>query len=104
MNFNYPTMQAGYGGFNGPNPPVDQYRQQNIPNGSPIQPPVSQMPQMPAGQTPFEPPGFGMGMGNYGYGNMGSMPNMGPSTRPRKTTSVTQWATKKRGLINYFQR
>ncbi|EXL62102.1 hypothetical protein FOCG_00892 [Fusarium oxysporum f. sp. radicis-lycopersici 26381] len=77
MNFNYPTMQAGYGGFNGPNPPVDQYRQQNIPNGSPIQPPVSQMPQMPAGQTPFAPPGFGMGMGNYGYGNMGSMPNMG---------------------------
>ncbi|RKL34740.1 Pumilio domain-containing protein C56F2.08c [Fusarium proliferatum] len=80
MNFNYPPMQAGYGGFNGPNPSVDQYRQQNIPNGSPIQPPVSQMPQMPqmpAGQTPFAPPGFGMGMGNYGYGNMGGMPNMG---------------------------
>ncbi|KAF5009555.1 hypothetical protein FDECE_4237 [Fusarium decemcellulare] len=77
MGYNFPPMQAGYGGFNGPNPSVDQYRQQNMPNGSPIQPPVSQMPQMPAGQTPYAPPGFGMGMGNYGYSNMGGMPNMG---------------------------
>ncbi|KAK7422898.1 hypothetical protein QQZ08_009347 [Neonectria magnoliae] len=77
MNYNFPPMQAGYGGYNGPNPSVDQYRQQNMPNGSSIQPPSSHMPQMPAGQTPFAPPGFGMGMGGYGYGNMGGMPNMG---------------------------
>ncbi|KAJ3518993.1 hypothetical protein NM208_g14303 [Fusarium decemcellulare] len=77
MGYNFPPMQAGYGGFNGPNPSVDQYRQQNMPNGSPIQPPVSQMPQMPAWPDSLRPPGFGMGMGNYGYGNMGGMPNMG---------------------------
>ncbi|KAH8737737.1 hypothetical protein BGZ61DRAFT_21731 [Ilyonectria robusta] len=77
MNYNFPPMQAGYGGYNGPNPSVDQFRQQNMPNGSPIQPPSSHMPQMPAGQTPFAPPGFGMSMGGYGYGNMPNMPNMG---------------------------
>lgn len=44
--------------------PVDQYRTQPMPNGSPIQPPGA-----PAG---FAPPGFniGMGMGGYGYSSM----------------------------------
>lgn len=74
MGYNYPSMQAQYGGFNGSNAPVDHYRQQNMPNGSPVQPPVSQMGN---GQTPFAPPGFGMPMGSYGYGNMGGMPSMG---------------------------
>ncbi|CAM1505551.1 Fc.00g111880.m01.CDS01 [Cosmosporella sp. VM-42] len=77
MNYNFPAMQAGYGGYSTPSPSVDQYRQQNMPNGSPIQPPTGHIPQMPpTGQTPY-PPGFGMGMGGYGYGNMGGMPNMG---------------------------
>lgn len=76
IGYNFPPMQAGYGGYSTPSPSIDQYRQQNMPNGSPIQPPSAQMPQMPAGQTAY-PPGFGMGMGGYGYGNMGGMPNMG---------------------------
>ncbi|XXH05105.1 tethering complex subunit [Hypoxylon texense] len=64
MNTYYPPMQAGYGGYNNPNPPMEQYRGQNGTSGSPIQPPGA-----PAG---FAPPGFGMGMnmgGGYGYGN-----------------------------------
>lgn len=76
MNYNYPPMQANYGGYSTPSPSVDQYRQQGMPNGSPIQPPTSNVPQMP-GQTPYAPPGFNMAMGGYGYGNMGGMPNMG---------------------------
>lgn len=62
MNY-YQPMQAGYGGYNNPNPPpMDQYRGQNAANGSPIQPPGA-----PAG---FAPPGFNMGvnMAGYGYG------------------------------------
>ena len=76
IGYNFPPMQPGYGNYSTPSPSVDQYRQQNMSNGSPIQPPTAQIPQMPTGQTPY-PPGFGMGMGNYGYGNMGGMPNMG---------------------------
>ncbi|KAI0019013.1 hypothetical protein F4780DRAFT_793825 [Xylariomycetidae sp. FL0641] len=70
MNGYYPPMPANYGGFNGANPSMDQYRGQAMaPNGSPIQPPGA-----PAG---FAPPGFamGMGMGGYGYNNgMQTMP------------------------------
>ncbi|KAI1417633.1 hypothetical protein F5Y13DRAFT_60610 [Hypoxylon sp. FL1857] len=68
MNNYFPPMQAGFGGYNSPNPSMDQYRGQNAANGSPIQPPGA-----PAG---FAPPGFnmGMGMGGYGYGN--AMPYM----------------------------
>lgn len=73
IGYNFPPMQAGYGSYSTPSPSIDQYRQQNMSNGSPIQPPAA---QMPTGQTPY-PPGFGMGMGNYGYGNMGGMQNMG---------------------------
>ncbi|PKK52416.1 hypothetical protein CI102_7648 [Trichoderma harzianum] len=71
MNYPFPPMQPGFGGYGNPGQPVDQYRQQNMPNGSPMQPPVG-------GQPPYgPPPGFGM-VGGYGYGgNMGGMPNMG---------------------------
>ncbi|CAJ2510140.1 Uu.00g060400.m01.CDS01 [Anthostomella pinea] len=71
MNNYYPPMQAGFGGYNSPSPSMDQYRGQNVANGSPNQPPGA-----PAG---FAPPGFGMnmGMGGYGYGNgMQNMPYM----------------------------
>ncbi|KAK8125429.1 Pumilio domain-containing protein [Apiospora kogelbergensis] len=64
-NFFPPGMQAGFGGYNAPGPAVDQYRNQPMPNGSPIQPPGA-----PAG---FAPPGFNVpmgGMGGYGYGGM----------------------------------
>ncbi|EMR70873.1 putative rna binding protein [Eutypa lata UCREL1] len=70
MNNYMPSMQSGYGGFNGSTPPVDQYRGQNA-NGSPAQPPGA-----PAGFG-APPPGFGipMGMGGgYGYG--GNVPYM----------------------------
>ncbi|KAI0598505.1 hypothetical protein F4775DRAFT_601064 [Biscogniauxia sp. FL1348] len=68
MNNYYPPMQAAYGGFNSPSPSIDQYRGQNVANGSPIQPPGA-----PAG---FAPPGFGMGMGMGGYGYGNGMPNV----------------------------
>ncbi|KAI1854831.1 hypothetical protein JX266_000949 [Neoarthrinium moseri] len=70
MNNFYPPMQAGFNGYNSPSPSIDQYRNQNLSNGSPIQPPGA-----PAG---FGPPGFnmGMGMGGYPYGGMGGMQNM----------------------------
>lgn len=69
MNSFYAPMQPGYGGYNGSNAPMDQFRGQNMPNGSPIQPPG-----VPAG---FAPPGFNvnMGMGGYGYGG-GMQQNM----------------------------
>jgi protein JSN1 len=89
INGFFPTMQAGFGGgFNSPNPAMDQFRSQQIPNGSPIQPPGAasgQLPNIPAGQPPFGGPNFGMGMngmnmgmGGFGYAGagMGGMQNM----------------------------
>ncbi|KAG8419991.1 hypothetical protein J3458_004810 [Metarhizium acridum] len=74
MTYNYPTMQAPYTTYGAPPAPaVDQYRQSNLANGSPIQPPTSQMPQIPTGQPPYAPTGFGVGLGGYSYGNMGGM-------------------------------
>jgi protein JSN1 len=70
MNYPYPQMQQpGFGGYGSTGQPIDQYRQQNMPNGSPMQPSASSQP-------PYAPPpGFGM-VGGYGYGgNMGGMPN-----------------------------
>ncbi|UKZ85941.1 uncharacterized protein TrAFT101_001781 [Trichoderma asperellum] len=69
MNYPYPPMQPGFGGYGNAGQPIDQYRQQNMPNGSPMQPPAG-------GQPPYAPPpGFGM-VGGYGYGgNMGGVPN-----------------------------
>lgn len=85
MNNYYPPMQSGYsGGFNSPSPSIDQFRNQNMPTGSPIQPAATQMSSMAPGQTPpYNNPaaygmGMGMGMGGYGYGNMGGMQNMAP--------------------------
>ncbi|KAI1761731.1 hypothetical protein GGR53DRAFT_469034 [Hypoxylon sp. FL1150] len=66
MNTYYPPMQAGFGSYNNPNTPMEQYRGQNGANGSPIQPPGA-----PVG---FAPPGFGMGMGMGGYGYNNSVP------------------------------
>jgi len=70
MNNFYPPVQPGYGGYGNVNPGMDQFRGQNVANGSPIQPPGA-----PAG---FAPPGFGMGagMGNYGYPNPNGMSNV----------------------------
>jgi protein JSN1 len=81
INNYFPSMQAGFGGFNSPSPSIEQYRSQNMSNGSPIQqPPAPQIPQLPNAQAPFATPGFGMnmGMGGFNYGgNMGGMQNMG---------------------------
>src|SRR3569833_3085990 len=83
INNFFPPMQAGFNGFSSPSPSIDQFRSQNLPNGSPIQPPGAPMPSMPSGQAPFGAPGFGgmnMGMGGgFPYGGMGGagMQNMG---------------------------
>lgn len=99
MNYAFPPMQAGFAGYNGPNPQMEQFRQQNMANGSPVQqPPSSQMPQMPAGQAPFAPPGFGMGMGGYGgYGNMGGMPNMGGYMQQQQQQQQQEQGNQRRG-------
>ncbi|KAJ6785834.1 hypothetical protein PWT90_10242 [Aphanocladium album] len=68
-NYNYPPMQSpAYGGF-APGQPGDQFRQQNM-----VQP--SAMP-MQGGQGQYAPPGFGVGMGGYGYGGMPGGQGMG---------------------------
>ncbi|PHH86301.1 hypothetical protein CDD83_10435 [Cordyceps sp. RAO-2017] len=75
MSYSFPPLQPGYGAYGTPSPAVDQFRQQNMPNGSPIQPSPSA--QVPGSQPPFGPPGFGVPMGNaYGYGGIGAMQNM----------------------------
>ncbi|KAK3375191.1 hypothetical protein B0H63DRAFT_496410 [Podospora didyma] len=77
----FPSMQAGYGGFQNQSPSLDQYRNPSVQNGSPIQPPGSQMPSMQNGQASFGAPGFGMnmGMGGFGYSSNlgGGMQNVG---------------------------
>ncbi|KAI1261140.1 hypothetical protein F5Y18DRAFT_210435 [Xylariaceae sp. FL1019] len=70
MNNFYPQMQAGFGGYNNANAPMDQLRGQNVANGSPVQP--------TGGAAGFAPPGFGMGVGVGGYG----YPNGGISNIP----------------------
>ncbi|KAH6693995.1 hypothetical protein F5X68DRAFT_48227 [Plectosphaerella plurivora] len=76
MNNFMPPMQAGYGGYNGANPAGNGYRNQNMPNGSPIQPPPGQMPPMNPGQAPYGGQGYNMNMGMGGYGGYGGMPGM----------------------------
>lgn len=68
-NYNYPSMQGQYGAFAPGQPGSDQFRQQNM-----VQPNV--MP-MQGGQGQYAPPGFGMGMGGYGYGGMPGGQGMG---------------------------
>ncbi|KAK4448553.1 protein JSN1 [Podospora aff. communis PSN243] len=85
MNNYFPTVQAGFNGYQSPSPSFDQYRNPNITNGSPIQPPSGQLPAMPAGQPQFAPPGFGvnpMGMAGYGYGGVGNVQNMAYMQEP----------------------
>jgi protein JSN1 len=80
MNYGFMPMQPGFGGYNGPNPSMDQFRQQAMANGSPVQGSPAHLPQMPAGQPGYPaPPGFGMPMNPYNnYGNMApNMQNMG---------------------------
>ncbi|KJZ78954.1 hypothetical protein HIM_01727 [Hirsutella minnesotensis 3608] len=78
MNYTFPPMQPGFGTYGSPGPSVEQLRQQNMPNGSPIQPTSAQVPQMSGGQAPFGPPGFGLPMANaYGYSGIAGMQNMG---------------------------
>ncbi|KAI1326410.1 hypothetical protein F5Y16DRAFT_421870 [Xylariaceae sp. FL0255] len=68
MNNFYPTVQAGFNGYGNGNAPIDQFRGQNVANGSPIQP--------AGGPAPFAPPGFGMGVNMGGYGYPNGMPNV----------------------------
>ncbi|ODA82801.1 hypothetical protein RJ55_01310 [Drechmeria coniospora] len=72
MNYGFPQMQTAYGAFASPSPGMDQFRQQNMANGSPIQAQPSQLPQqMPGNAASYGPPGFGVPMGNaYPYSNM----------------------------------
>ncbi|KAH8895028.1 hypothetical protein GQ53DRAFT_744456 [Thozetella sp. PMI_491] len=80
MNNFFPAMQAGFGGFQNPSPSLDQYRSQNLANGSPIQPPGAPLPNMAGNQPPFGGASFGMNMGmnNFGGygGGMNGMQNM----------------------------
>jgi protein JSN1 len=75
VGYGFSSMQAGYGPYTNGGPGVEQYRQANMPNGSPIQPPS--MPPGNASQPQFAPPpGFGGMGGGYGYSNMGGMQNV----------------------------
>ena len=79
MNNFFPNMQAGFGGFQTPSPSIDQYRSQNLANGSPVQPAGTPMHNVPGGHPPYGNAGFGMNMGmnnNFAYGGMGGMQNM----------------------------
>ncbi|ETS79996.1 hypothetical protein PFICI_07525 [Pestalotiopsis fici W106-1] len=84
MNNFFPTMPAaGFNGYNGPAPPMDQYRGQNMVNSSPIQP--------PGAPTGYGPPGFNMpmGMSSYPYNggmqqNMPYMPDQQPINNGRR--------------------
>jgi protein JSN1 len=102
INNFFPSMQAGFTGYSSPSPSIEQYRQQNMPNGSPIQPPqpgpqqLGHMGGNPQG-PPFAPPGFGMGGmgGGFGYGNMGGgMHNMGYMQQEQQVNA-------RRGRVSY---
>ncbi|KOS17167.1 Pumilio domain-containing protein [Escovopsis weberi] len=108
MNYPYPGMQPGFG-YGTQTPPMEQFRPQNGPNGNAMQPPPPP-PQMPGGQPPHAPPGFGMGMGMgmgaYGYGgNMGGMPNMGymqgPPPQPPQQPQPQEQANGRRGRARH---
>lgn len=80
MNSYYPAMQAQFGGYHTPSPSIDQYRSQNLVNGSPVPPVNAQMAPMPNNQGPYGAPGFGMPMGinTFGYGGMNGMQQQQP--------------------------
>ncbi|RDL34472.1 ARM repeat-containing protein [Venustampulla echinocandica] len=75
MNNYYPNVQSGFG-YNNASPSAEHYRNQGLQNGSPIQPPQSNISPSPMlAQNQFAPPGLfgnmGMGLGAYGYAGMG---------------------------------
>ncbi|GAO19412.1 hypothetical protein UVI_02060820 [Ustilaginoidea virens] len=72
MGYSYAPMQSPYAAAYGATPAgVDQFRPPGMANGSPVQPPTSQLAaQMPSGPAHYANPGYGVG---YGYGNMGSL-------------------------------
>ena len=76
LNNFYPSINGGmngaFGGYSNTSPAMDQYRNQGMTNGSPIQP-TQMAPSPMMGQNGFVPPGYGIG---YGYGGMG-MQNVG---------------------------
>ncbi|KAI9742597.1 MAG: hypothetical protein M1818_003738 [Claussenomyces sp. TS43310] len=73
MNNFYGGMNGGFG-YNSPSPALDQYRNQGMGNGSPVQAPPPSMTTNPMmGQNGYG--GAGYGLGGYGYGI--GMPNMG---------------------------
>jgi len=76
LNNFYPSVNGGmngtFGGYSNPSPAIDQYRNQSMTNGSPIQP-AQMAPSPMMGQNGFVAPGYGIG---YGYGGMG-MQNVG---------------------------
>jgi protein JSN1 len=99
MNNFYPSLQGGFGGYHTPSPSIDQYRSQNLINGSPIQPPVSsQMPPMPNNQSPYGAPGFGMPMGinGFGYAGMNGM-------QQQNVPYMQEQGNNRRGRVGYNQ-
>ncbi|TAQ90278.1 hypothetical protein B7494_g1398 [Chlorociboria aeruginascens] len=79
LNNYYPGIPSGFG-YSNPSPSADNYRNQGMTNGSPVQPSQQMSPGPMVGQNAFGPPGFGSvgipGLGYGGYGAM-SMPGMG---------------------------
>ncbi|CAH0049333.1 unnamed protein product [Clonostachys solani] len=69
MNYNFPQVPGGYGVYPNGNPSLEQFRQ--VSNGSSGPPSSGPIPQISGGQASFPPPGFGVGMGGYGFGNVG---------------------------------
>lgn len=66
---------APFGGYSNPGPSIDQYRGQNMVNGSPVHPQTMPGQQ----QSPFAAPAFGMPMPMNGYpygGGMNGIPNV----------------------------
>lgn len=99
-SYNFPASQGGYGAYGNAGPSADQYRQMNMPNGSPIQPPAAHMQQVPNAQGSFQPPpGFGMPMGGggYGYGNMNIMQNMSSNMNATQNVSNMNYGQQGQG-------
>lgn len=73
LNNFYPSMN-GFSGYSSPSPAIDHFRNQGLPNGSPIQPPQISTANTMLGQNGFTAPSYGMG--GYGYPSLG-MQNLG---------------------------
>jgi protein JSN1 len=72
MNNAFSSFPASFGGYPSSGPSIDQYRGQNLVNGSPV--PPQTMPGQQ--QSPFAAPGFGVPMGMNGYSYGGGMNGM----------------------------